>query len=91
MKRLSREAFERARAFLKSEARPLDRALFEHEFEGAPGERAIEELARYQNPDGGFGRALEPDLRKFLRIEGAPQEPRRDRPRKSRRTASCHP
>lgn len=63
MKRLSREAFERARAFLKSEARPLDRALFEHEFEGAPGERAIEELARYQNQDGGFGRALEPDLR----------------------------
>lgn len=63
MKRLAREGFARARQFLKSEARPLERALFEHQFEGAPAEGAIAELARFQNADGGFGRALEPDLR----------------------------
>ncbi|HSJ52158.1 MAG TPA: hypothetical protein VLC52_00305 [Anaerolineae bacterium] len=63
MKRLSRQAFERARAFLKAEARPLDRALFEHRFEGAPAEVAVAELARYRNDDGGFGHALEPDAR----------------------------
>ena len=63
MKRLNREAFDRARHFLKTQARPLDRAMFEHRFEAAPAERVIAELARFQNDDGGFGRALEPDLR----------------------------
>lgn len=63
MKRLSREAFERARQFLESGARPLERALYEHQFEGAPAGGAITALAAFQNPDGGFGQALEPDLR----------------------------
>jgi hypothetical protein len=63
MKRLDREAFDRARRFLKTQARPLDRVLFEHRFEGAPAEHVVAALARFQNDDGGFGRALEPDLR----------------------------
>jgi hypothetical protein len=63
VKRLSRESFGRARQFLKTQARPLDRAMFEYRFEGAPVERVIDELARFRNDDGGFGRALEPDLR----------------------------
>ncbi len=60
---LSRESFERARRFLMTEARPLERALFRHHFEGASVERVVTELARFQNEDGGFGHALEPDLR----------------------------
>jgi len=63
MKQLSREAFDRARRFLKTQARPLDRALFEYRFKGGSAESAAAELARFQNEDGGFGRALEPDLR----------------------------
>jgi hypothetical protein len=63
MLRLNREAFERARMFLKTQARPLDRAVFGYRFEGSPAEVVIAELAHYQNGDGGFGRALEPDLR----------------------------
>ena len=63
MKRLSREAFDRARQFLKTQARPLDRAMFEVRFERAPGEHVIAELARFKDGHGGFGRALEPDLR----------------------------
>ncbi len=63
MKRLSPEQFHRARHFLKTDARPLNRALFEHRFESAPAEHVLAELARYQNPDGGFGHALEPDVR----------------------------
>ena len=63
MKTLSRVAFDRALDFVKAQARPLDRALFEHRFEGAAAERVIAELARFQNDDGGFGHALEPDLR----------------------------
>jgi hypothetical protein len=63
MKRLSREAFARARQFLKTEARALDRALFEFRFEGGPVEAVLAALAAYQNEDGGFGHALEPDMR----------------------------
>jgi hypothetical protein len=63
MKRLTHEAFARARRFLKTEARPLDRALFEYRFEGSAAETVIAALAAFQNDDGGFGNALEPDLR----------------------------
>ena len=63
MRRLSCGAFDRASEFLKTQARPLERALFEHHFKGAPGEAVMAELARFQNEDGGFGHALEPDLR----------------------------
>lgn len=63
MKRLSREAFARARQFLKTAARPLERAMFEHLFEAGPADRVTVQLGRFQNEDGGFGQALEPDLR----------------------------
>jgi hypothetical protein len=60
---LSDVAFARARAFLLTTARPLERARFRHVFEGGPLEDVLDALAAFQNPDGGFGRALEPDLR----------------------------
>ncbi|MBN1661512.1 MAG: hypothetical protein JXA93_24175 [Anaerolineae bacterium] len=63
MKQLSWEGFARARHFLKTEARALDRALFEFCFEEAPAEAVARALSAYQNPDGGFGHALEPDVR----------------------------
>lgn len=62
-KQLRREAFARARQFLKTQARPLEGALFAHWFEGASAGESLAELAAFQNEDGGFGRALEPDLR----------------------------
>ncbi len=63
MRQLNQEAFERARHFLKTEARPLEWALFAHRFEDGSVEAALEALARYQNADGGFGHGLEPDVR----------------------------
>ena len=63
MKQLSHEAFERARRFLVMQARPLERALFEHWFEEAAVDGVLTELAHFQNEDGGFGQALEPDCR----------------------------
>jgi hypothetical protein len=63
MKQLGREAFARARRFILTQGRPLERALFRYRFEGAAVERVQDELARFQNEDGGFGRALEPDSR----------------------------
>jgi hypothetical protein len=61
--KLSAESFGRAARFLRTEARPLERALFAHAFEAAPVAPALSELARFANPDGGFGHGLEPDLR----------------------------
>jgi hypothetical protein len=63
MKQLSRKAFARARGFLKNQARPIDRALFEYRFENGPVDAVLDALAAYQNEDGGFGHALEPDMR----------------------------
>jgi hypothetical protein len=63
MKRLPTEKFQRARAFLFAHARPLERARFAHEFLGAPASAVLDELAKFRNADGGFGHALEADLR----------------------------
>ena len=63
MKNLSPQDYERARAFIRSQARPLDQRLFEYLFESGPGRAVISELERYQNSDGGLGHALEPDFR----------------------------
>lgn len=60
---LTRERQEAARAFLLARARPLERALYAHVFEGADAKAALDALAAYQNADGGFGRGIEPDLR----------------------------
>ncbi len=62
--KLNRNAFDRAAGFIKSAARPLEQALFACQFENGPGEAVIAALEAHRNPDGGFGRGLEPDLRK---------------------------
>lgn len=63
MKTLSRPDFTKARTFLKTQARPLERRLFAFYFEDEPVENTIADLAQFQNDDGGFGNAIEPDFR----------------------------
>lgn len=55
--------FEKAGHFIRSEARLIDRRLFEALFGGADPGLVLVALAAYQNPDGGFGHGLEPDTR----------------------------
>ncbi|MDP9380617.1 MAG: hypothetical protein M3Q29_10820 [Chloroflexota bacterium] len=57
------DTIKRAGQFFESNGRDIDKALFEYHFGGAPMEQLLDVLSRYQNPDGGFGRALEPDLK----------------------------
>ena len=57
------EQFERARTYIWSNARLLDRRLFEYLFAGGAREEVVTALRPYQNADGGFGNALEPDVR----------------------------
>lgn len=54
---------ERARTFIYGNARLLDRRRFEFHFEGGSREAVLEALQAYRNEDGGFGHALEADLR----------------------------
>lgn len=60
---LTRPKFELARRFLEEEARSLEAARFHHVFSGTSADTVMAELARFQNPDGGFGHGLEPDVR----------------------------
>lgn len=57
------DAFDRARRFIYSEARLLERLLFAVMFEGAEPVTVGRLVLAYQNPDGGLGHALEPDVR----------------------------
>lgn len=63
MKKLSPQAQEKAQAFIEQNARPLEQCIFAHVFEQAPKIAIFDALAKFQNADGGFGNALEPDLR----------------------------
>ncbi|WP_191844153.1 hypothetical protein [Catellatospora chokoriensis] len=55
--------FTRAREFVFAQGRPLERARLLLHFESGSARAVLDELAAYQNDDGGFGHALEPDLR----------------------------
>jgi len=62
-KLMSRAAFDRAAQFMREEARPLERALFAYYFEKGSRTSVLAALVPYQNPDGGFGHGIEPDIR----------------------------
>ena len=53
----------RAGDFIVRNARLLERRRFSFHFEGGDSASVLGALAAYQNPDGGFGTALEPDKR----------------------------
>lgn len=57
------DILDRAEQFVWANARLLERRQFAHLFRGAPAEPVLDALRAYQNADGGFGHALEPDKR----------------------------
>ena len=57
------DAFAAADRFLLDQGRLLERRLFGTCFVGQPAGRVVDALRGYQNDDGGFGHALEPDTR----------------------------
>jgi hypothetical protein len=52
-----------AAEFMLREARLLERLRFAHGVGGADGDAVVQALLSYRNGDGGFGNALEPDIR----------------------------
>ncbi len=57
------EVIQRAARFLYANARLVDRAVFAVRFSRAEPERLVRAVMAYRNTDGGFGNALEADLR----------------------------
>jgi hypothetical protein len=55
------DIYQRARGFIGRNARPLDYARWQYQFENGSKNAVLEALTNYQNDDGGFGHALEPD------------------------------
>ncbi len=63
MLQLTKENFEKAVDFIHRQAREVDKRLFAYHFEEGTAVSVLNALAHYQNDDGGFGNAIEPDFR----------------------------
>jgi hypothetical protein len=61
--KLSQQNWNAARDFLRTQARPLEWAIFRQRFEDGTVAAVLEELVKFRNADGGFGHGSEPDLR----------------------------
>jgi len=57
------DIFTRAETFIWKNARLLERSLFAFHFQNGSSQAVLSALLAYQNSDGGFGNALEPDIR----------------------------
>ncbi len=53
--------FEKAQQFIYRNARPIDLVRYQYHFKSGSAQMVIDNLAYYQNADGGFGHGLEPD------------------------------
>ena len=87
---LSIASFAKAKDFIHRTGRPLERARFRFHFEQGNPADVIAELAKFQNPDGGFATYLESDsrwtgsspngtrvaLKIFADVNAPPQDPR---------------
>ena len=51
-----------AKKFIIQNARPLELAVYKQCFENESNKAVVDELLKFQNADGGFGNALEPDF-----------------------------
>ena len=60
---MSSTVIEKAQTFIWNNARLLERQLFAFLFQNGARQNVLTALNAYQNPDGGFGNALEPDKR----------------------------
>jgi hypothetical protein len=59
---LSKSDYQSIKRWMYRNARPLDIARWQYHFENGNKEAVLSVLSAYQNEDGGFGNAIEPDL-----------------------------
>lgn len=58
---LSDNAFQEVKSWVGRNARPIEFALWQYHFGNGSKEAVLSALSYYQNDDGGFGKAIEPD------------------------------
>jgi len=63
MKKLTAQSFTNASQWLDTHGRDLDRMRLEFAFGKGNADSVLDALAKFKNSDGGFGHALEPDVR----------------------------
>jgi len=61
MKILTKKDFKEIKTWIHRNARQIELALWQYEFENGSQEAVLDALSFYQNEDGGFGNALEAD------------------------------
>lgn len=62
MKVLTKQQWKKMDEWMQKHARPYDRAKWNFLFNGGSKEAIVEEMLKYQNPDGGFGNGFEADV-----------------------------
>jgi hypothetical protein len=63
MKKLTKKSFEKAKNWIKENGRSLEKTRLEFIFGDTGVEKVVDALKTFHNKDGGFGNAMEPDLR----------------------------
>ena len=63
MKTLSKTLFSKVDSYMNSEARSLERSIFNYYFNASSADDILDSLETFQNSDGGFGNGLEPDFK----------------------------
>ena len=63
MKTLSKTQLNALDNYMNTEARPLEKSIFNYYFNGSSSEPILDSLEVFQNPDGGFGGGIEPDFK----------------------------
>ena len=58
---LSNVQYRKARNFILTNARMIERRLFHYHFEQGDASGIFHAVYAYRNPDGGFGHGMEPD------------------------------
>ena len=61
MKKLTKKSFDSVRSWIYRNARQIELSIWQYEFENGKKEEILSALSLFQNSDGGFGNALEPD------------------------------
>lgn len=63
MKNLSTSSFNQASKFISDKGRSLEKQIFQSYFSDGDSKKILNELEKFQNNDGGFGKGLEGDFR----------------------------
>ena len=69
MKKLSKTLYKQLNNYMCTDARPLEKSIFNYYFNDSSGDDILSSLEAFQNSDGGFGKGIEPD---FKLIQSSP-------------------